>query len=103
MSRKGQPVFRSATFVAILLAISPCVAQASCYAPSAPYCAARYGSFDDQDEFEQCRHQMTAYQSEAQEFLACIRRESEDLKRKSDSVIDEYNGAVEAFNRRARG
>lgn len=77
--------------------------HASCYAPSAPYCAARYSAFDDQDEFDRCRREMTNYQIEAQDFLACIRRETEELKRKSDGVIDEYNNAVEGFNRRARG
>jgi hypothetical protein len=46
---------------------------------------------------------MSSYQSEAQDYLSCMRREADDLKRKSDTVIDEYNGAVESFNRRARG
>ncbi|OSI74944.1 hypothetical protein BSZ22_01420 [Bradyrhizobium canariense] len=77
--------------------------HAACYAPSAPDCAERYSAFDDQDEFDRCRREMTNYQIEAQEFLACIRRETEELKRKSDGVIDEYNNAVEGFNRRARG
>jgi len=44
---------------------------------------------------------MESYQSEAQDFLACVKREADDvlssLKRKSDRVIDEYNGAVESF------
>jgi hypothetical protein len=46
---------------------------------------------------------MTSYQSEAQDYLSCMRREADDLKRKSDTVIEEYNSAVESFNRRARG
>jgi hypothetical protein len=50
---------------------------------------------------------MEPYQSEAQDFLSCTKREADDListlKRKSDSVIEEYNSAVESFNRRARG
>jgi hypothetical protein len=46
---------------------------------------------------------MNSYKSEAESFLSCMRRESEEFKRKTDSVIDEYNGAVESFNRRARG
>ena len=77
--------------------------HAACYAPSAPYCATRYSAFEDQDEFDRCRREMTSYQIEAQDFLACIRRETEVLKNKSDGVIDEYNKAVEGFNRRARG
>jgi len=39
---------------------------------------------------------MEAYKSEAQDFLSCT-------KRQSDGVIEEYNNAVESFNRRARG
>jgi hypothetical protein len=69
---------------------------AYCSEPSAPYCASRYGAFDDQDEFRRCRSEMESYQSEVQDFLSC-------MKRKSDSVIQEYNSAVESFNRRARG
>jgi len=67
-----------------------------CSSPSAPSCATRYGAFDDQDDFERCKRQMSSYQSEAQEYLSC-------LKRESDSTIEEYNRAVESFNRRARG
>ena len=86
---------------ALTLVTAP--AQAYCSSPTAPYCATRYGSFDDQDDFDRCRRQMTSYQSEAQDYLSCMRREADDLKRKSDTVIEEYNSAVESFNRRARG
>jgi hypothetical protein len=97
--------------VAILLgAILSAVAtqsQAFCSEPSAPYCASKYGAFDDQDEFRRCKSEMESYQSEAQDFLSCTKREADDListpKRKSDSVIEEYNSTVESFNRRARG
>jgi hypothetical protein len=82
-------------------------AFAYCTEPSAPYCASRYGAFEDQDEFRRCKREMESYQSEAQDFLSCTKREADDListlKRKSDSVIEEYNSAVESFNRRARG
>jgi hypothetical protein len=71
-------------------------AFASCYAPSAPSCASRYGAFDDEDAFRRCKREMEAYKSEAQDFLSCT-------KRQSDGVIEEYNNAVESFNRRARG
>jgi hypothetical protein len=78
-------------------------AFAYCSEPSAPSCATRYGAFDDQDDFDRCKRQMRSYQSEAEDFLSCTRREADDLKRKSDSVIQDYNNAVESFNRRARG
>jgi hypothetical protein len=70
-------------------------ATAYCSSPSAPYCAARYGAFDDHDEFDRCKLQMSSYQSEAQDYLSCLRREA-------DTAIEDYNGAVDSFNRRAR-
>jgi hypothetical protein len=75
----------------------------ACSEPSAPYCASKYGAFDDEDEFRRCKSEMEIYQSEAEDFLSCTRRAADDLKRKSDRVIQDYNGAVESFNRRARG
>lgn len=79
---------------AMLGAISPAIAY--CSAPTAPSCATRYGAFDDQDDFDRCKRQISSYQSEANEFLACTKREA-------DRVIEEYNSTVESFNRRARG
>ena len=46
---------------------------------------------------------MDSYKSEANDFLSCTKREADELKRKSDNLIQEYNDAVESFNRRARG
>ena len=71
-------------------------ANAYCSPPSAPSCAARYGAFDDQDDFDRCKRQMSSYQSEAQDYLSCVRRET-------DGAIEEYNSAVDRFNRRERG
>jgi hypothetical protein len=70
-------------------------ANAYCSPPSAPSCAMRYGAFDSQDDFDRCKRQMSSYQSEAQDYLSCVRREG-------DNAIEEYNSAVESFNRRAR-
>jgi hypothetical protein len=61
-----------------------------CSEPSAPFCATRYGSFDDQDDFERCKRQMASYRDDAESFLSCTRREADELKRKSDNVIQEY-------------
>jgi hypothetical protein len=85
----------------LVAAVTPGFAY--CSEPSAPSCATRYGAFDDQDDFDRGKRQMSSYRSEADDFLSCTRREADDLKRKSDSVIEEYNSAVESFNRRARG
>jgi hypothetical protein len=71
-------------------------AQGYCSKPDAPSCASRYGTFDDQDEFERCRSRMTAYRSDVESYLSCIKRES-------DSALQDYNDAVERFNQRARG
>ena len=89
--------------VSVALIVGTAPAFGYCSKPSAPSCATRYGAFDDQDDFDRCKRQMSSYRSEADDFLSCTRREADDLKRKSDSVIEEYNGAVESFNRRARG
>jgi hypothetical protein len=71
-------------------------ANAYCSAPSAPSCATRYGAFDSEDDFDRCKRQMSSYKSEVEDYLSCLRREA-------DSTIEEYNSAVESFNRRARG
>jgi hypothetical protein len=93
--------------VATALASTTSPVWAYCSEPSAPYCATRYGAFDDESEFRRCKLQMEFYQTEAEDFLSCQKREADGLlstlKRKSDDVIQEYNSAVESFNRRARG
>ena len=100
-------MFLRATVFALMVygaTFYPTVSAASyCSEPTPPTCATRYGAFDDQNDFDRCKRQMASYQGEAQDFLSCTKREADDLKRKSDGVIDEYNGAVESFNRRARG
>ena len=67
-----------------------------CSEPAAPYCATSYGDFDDEYDFDRCKSDMESYQNEVEEFLNCLKRESED-------TLSEYNDAVESFNRRARG
>jgi hypothetical protein len=98
---------RALVLMASLYGLDVSPALAYCSEPSAPYCATRYGTFDGEDEFRRCKREMESYQSEAQDFLSCQKREVDDLlsvmKRKSDGVIEEYNSAVESFNRRARG
>lgn len=81
-------------FVAIVAATS---AQASfCSEPSAPSCVTRYGSFDDEDDYDRCKRQLNSYRSEVESYLSC-------LKDASDDAIREYNDAVQSFNRRAKG
>lgn len=80
------PVLLGASLLAWLVASDG--AQAYCSEPTAPSCATRSGSFDDQDEFDRCRRQMTNYKSEVEDNLSCRQRE--------------YSDMVESFNRRAR-
>ena len=68
----------------------------ACSKPDAPYCAATYGKFDDESDFDQCKIEMESYKSDVEEFLVCQKHESQE-------AIDDYNEAVESFNRRARG
>jgi hypothetical protein len=86
---------RTAMLTAVILCTSHSV-LARCSTPTAPYCATRYGAFDDDDEFRRCKSEMESYKSETEDFLSCQKRES-------DRAIQEYNESLEAFNRRARG
>jgi hypothetical protein len=70
------------------------IAAASCDQPSAPDCATRTGAFDDESDFEQCKREMEDYKSEVEDFLACQKKENQE-------ATDDYNNAVESFNRRA--
>lgn len=82
--------------VALLVVLLPTAGGAYCTAPSAPYCATRYGAFDDADEFERCKRQMTSYKADVETFLACQRDAS-------NQAVTDFNDAVARFNRRARG
>jgi hypothetical protein len=46
---------------------------------------------------------MRTDKGEAEGFRACTRSEADELKRKSDDLMDEYNSVVRNFHRRARG
>lgn len=74
-------------------------AYASCSEPSAPSCASRYGSFDDEWEFDRCKREMESYQSEVEDFAQCVQRQA---KNDIDEAVSEYEDAVSSFNRRAR-
>ena len=94
---------RTRTILAsIALTFMTADARAYCSKPDAPYCASRYGAFDDDYDFDRCKREMVSYRSDLEFFLDCLRRESEDLKRQGDEATDDYNDAVESFNRRAR-
>ena len=77
-------------------------AVASCSEPDAPSCATRSGAFEDEYDFDRCKRDMRSYRSEVEDFLDCVRRDREELKRQGDEAASEYNDAVNSFNRRAR-
>lgn len=81
---------------AIWLLAGVTAGHAFCTKPNAPFCATRFGEFDDQDDFETCQRQMRSYKDQTQTFLECQRSDSQE-------AIDGYNDAVARFNRRARG
>lgn len=106
-------MLRRLTLVAIVSVITgPAIAY--CSEPSAPSCATRYGSFDDESDFDNCRRRMTNYRSEVEQFISCqndeirkARAAAEDEVRKARSAADEalreFESTVERFNRRAKG
>ena len=87
---------RITIFAGIFLFANAGVSYAYCSKPDAPYCASQYGKFDDQYDFDRCKREVESFKSEVEDFLSCQRRENQQ-------AIDDYNEAVESFNRRARG
>lgn len=73
-----------------------------CAEPSAPACATRYGSFDDQDDFERCRRQMISYRSDVEQFVSCQNDEIRKARSAAEDALQEYESMVERFNRRAK-
>jgi hypothetical protein len=103
---------KTATSLAVAFAFMAAGVESSmalgyCSEPSAPFCATRYGEFDDEYDFDSCRRDMENYASEVEEYIACLQREVDDVvaeaQRESESALSEYNDAVDSFNRRARG
>lgn len=83
-------------YAGVFLFASVGLSHAYCSKPDAPYCASQYGKFDDQYDFDRCKSEMENFKSEVEDFLSCQRRENQQ-------AIDDYNEAVESFNRRASG
>ncbi|MBB6262665.1 hypothetical protein FHS77_003247 [Paenochrobactrum gallinarii] len=85
-----------------------------CSEPSAPFCATRFGSFDDQWDFDRCKREMESYKTEVEDFIECNNRAAKaeaeraadeafsKAQRENDDAISEYSSTVDDFNRRAR-
>ncbi|WP_413992419.1 hypothetical protein ACMDCR_10180 [Labrys okinawensis] len=68
-------------------------AQALCSEPERPACSEQSGAFDDQSDYEECLSQMRSYKSDVDDYLQCMKRES-------DAALQAYNEAVDQFNSR---
>ena len=80
----------------VLISTADYASALYCSEPDAPYCASRYGSFDDEWDFNRCKREMESYRSEVESYVDC-------LKDEINETISEYEDAVSDFNRRARG
>ncbi|MBB5041946.1 hypothetical protein [Shinella fusca] len=92
--------------LSILLALATPLSTYACSEPSAPSCATRYGSFDDEWEFDRCKDEMESYKSEVEDYMTCRNREAQeaidDANRDNRQAESDYSDAVDSFNRRAR-
>lgn len=92
---------RKILLIAAILSLSP-IGEAYafyCSEPSAPSCASRYGSFDDEWEFDRCKREMESYKNDVESFIDC---NNQQARRENEEAISEYGNAVDSFNRRAR-
>ena len=91
-------MIRKALIAAGLVVALPSVSEAF-FCPSkprVPFCADRFGQFDNQSDFDRCRREMESYKSDVASYADCQRQLAED-------AVKEFNSAVASFNRRARG
>ncbi|NEH44747.1 hypothetical protein GR215_23150 [Rhizobium leguminosarum] len=97
----------TAAFFGAVATFSSSEVFAYCSEPSAPSCASRFGEFDDEWEFDRCKREMESYKDDVERFIGCNNDEAEAAITKArddnENSTSEYNDAVEAFNRRARG
>jgi hypothetical protein len=70
----------------------------ACNEPASPACTSRHELFQDQEDYERCRRDMTSYNDEVERFVHCVR---DDAEQKVKQAVDEYNSMVQGFNRRA--
>ena len=91
--------------IAVLAFEVPKAAASYCSKPDAPYCAERYGAFDDQDDFDRCKREMESYKDDVQTYLDCRSdeaRRANEAGQDNETARNEYSDAVDSFNRRAR-
>ena len=95
--RPYQRSIRTIALLGVLLACVPArgMAQPLCYRPTEPSCARYLMPSSDTWEFEHCRSLLVRFQSEVQEYLACMSRER-------DAILAELEYSIRRFNQCAR-
>jgi hypothetical protein len=88
-----------AASLAVFIQTMPFEALAYCSKPSEPYCVAKYSGFDDESEFRRCKNDMENYRSEVEAYISC---NNDEVGSNNQTAVNEYESAVESFNRRAR-
>lgn len=93
--------------LALAMICSPSTSHAYCSEPSAPYCATSFGSFDDEDDFDNCKREMESYKYEVESYISCRNDEAQEAIDEANAsnrkASSEYSNAVDSFNRRAGG
>jgi hypothetical protein len=76
-------------------------ANGACAKRETPSCAIEKGPFPRGADYDECRHQMTAFKGKMEDFAACLKDDGQsEAERQS---VDELESALSQFNRRARG
>lgn len=58
------------------------------------------GYYAEDYEMEAAENEVRDYLSEMQDYVDCLAREQKDAQGEADSVLDEWNAAVSAYNSR---
>lgn len=85
---------------AVVAAAIPLSADAQmffCSRPSAPYIP--IGSYSDRWSMERAERDVDDYLDQMNNYLDCLAQESQDAQYEAERVIDEWNRAVNAYNR----
>lgn len=90
----------SFAFVSVgILIASP--SYGSCTKPDAPLCALQAGRFAGVADFDNCRLQMVAYKDGMEALAQCHKQAGQSSQ--EQSALDELQGTLDRFNRKARG
>ncbi len=74
----------------VALVSMPAKAQLFCSRPEDPQCVSLMTGGDKTD-FDLCRLEMIEYQNRVKQYVQCLRDEEDDVTRKLNSSIDQFN------------